>query len=180
MAVLKLLILNVLSFPKFFTWSNKNILFEYANLYFIFCIPTVFNKEGSNFELRREEEPHRADLQVESQGWRELAIPETRFGGLYVCWGGCPGGSVEKNLLANVGDSSSIPGSWRSPGEGNGKPLQYSCLGSAIGRIVAEAEAPILWPPDVKSRLTGKDPDAGKDWGQKEKGAAEDKRWLVR
>ena len=111
MAVLELLILNVLSFPKFFTWSNKNILFEYANLYFIFCIPTVFNKEGSNFELRREEEPHRADLQVESQGWRELAIPETGFGGLYVCWGGCPGGSVEKNLLANVGDSSSIPGS---------------------------------------------------------------------
>ena len=88
MAILKLLILNVLSFPKFFTWSNKNILFEYANLYFIFCIPTVFNKEGSNFELRREEEPHRADLQVESQGWRGLVIPETGFGGLYVCWWG--------------------------------------------------------------------------------------------
>ena len=35
------------------------------------------------------------------------------------------------------------------------------------------AEAPILWPPDEKSQLTGKDPDAGKDWGQ-EKGAAED------
>ena len=32
-----------------------------------------------------------------------------------------------------------------------------------IGRTDAEAEAPILWPPDVKSRLTGKDPDAGKD-----------------
>ena len=43
-----------------------------------------------------------------------------------------------------------------------------------IGRTDAEAEAPILWPPDVKSRLTGKDPDAGKDWRQKEKGAAED------
>ena len=38
-----------------------------------------------------------------------------------------------------------------------------------------EAEAPILWPPDAKSRLfIGKDPDAGKDWRQKEKGAAED------
>ena len=35
----------------------------------------------------------------------------------------------------------------------------------------AEAEAPILWPRDVKSQLTGKDPDAGKDWGQEEKGA---------
>ena len=43
-----------------------------------------------------------------------------------------------------------------------------------VGRTDAEAEAPILWPPDVKSRLTGKDPDAGKDWGQEEKGAIED------
>ena len=32
----------------------------------------------------------------------------------------------------------------------------------------------IFWPPDAKSQLMGKDPDAGKDWGQKEKGAAED------
>ena len=37
-----------------------------------------------------------------------------------------------------------------------------------------DAEAPILWPPDVKSLLTGKDPAAGKDWGQEEKGATED------
>ena len=43
-----------------------------------------------------------------------------------------------------------------------------------IGRTDAEAEAPVLWPPDVKSRLIGKDPDAGKDWRQKEKRAAED------
>ena len=43
-----------------------------------------------------------------------------------------------------------------------------------IGRTDAETEAPILWPPDLKSQLIGKDPDAGKDWGQKEKGAAED------
>ena len=42
-----------------------------------------------------------------------------------------------------------------------------------IGRIDAEAEAPILWPPDMKSLLTGNDPDAGKEWGQKEKGMAE-------
>ena len=38
-----------------------------------------------------------------------------------------------------------------------------------IGRTDAEAEAPILWPPDAKSQLIGKDPDAGKDWGQVEK-----------
>ena len=40
--------------------------------------------------------------------------------------------------------------------------------------IDAEAEAPIPWPPDVKSRLIQKDPDAGKDWRQEEKGTTED------
>ena len=43
-----------------------------------------------------------------------------------------------------------------------------------IGRTDAKAEALILWPPDLKTWLIGKDPDAGKDWGQKEKRAAED------
>ena len=43
-----------------------------------------------------------------------------------------------------------------------------------IGRTDAEAETPILWPPDVKSWLIWKDPDAGKDWGQEEKGMTED------
>ena len=43
-----------------------------------------------------------------------------------------------------------------------------------IGRTDAEAEAPILWPPDVKSRLIEKDPDAETDWGQEDKGAKED------
>ena len=43
-----------------------------------------------------------------------------------------------------------------------------------IGRTDAEVEAPILWPPDAKSWLIGKDPDAGKDWGQEEKWVAED------
>ena len=43
-----------------------------------------------------------------------------------------------------------------------------------IGRTDAEAETPILWPPHVKSWLIIKDPDTGKDWGQEEKGTAED------
>ena len=43
-----------------------------------------------------------------------------------------------------------------------------------IGRTDAEAETPILWPPDVKNWLIGKDPDDGKDWGQEEKGTTED------
>ena len=43
-----------------------------------------------------------------------------------------------------------------------------------IGRTDAEAETPILGPPDAKNWLIGKDPDAGKDWGQEEKGTTED------
>ena len=43
-----------------------------------------------------------------------------------------------------------------------------------VGRTDAEAEAPMLWPPDGKNWLIGKDPDAGKDWGQEEKGMTED------
>ena len=50
---------------------------------------------------------------------------------------GFPGDSVVKNLPANAGDirdAGSIPGSGRSPGEGNGNPLQYSCLENSIDR----------------------------------------------
>ena len=43
-----------------------------------------------------------------------------------------------------------------------------------IGRTDAKAETSILWPPHAKSRLIGKDPDAGRDWGQEEKGTTED------
>ena len=47
------------------------------------------------------------------------------------------------------------------------------------GRTDAEAETPILWPPDAKNWLIGRDPDAGKDWGQEEKGVTDDEmvRW---
>ena len=43
-----------------------------------------------------------------------------------------------------------------------------------LGRIVAEAEAPMVWPPDMKNQLIGKDPGSGKDLRQKEMEAAED------
>ena len=46
-----------------------------------------------------------------------------------------------------------------------------------IGRIDAEAETPILWPPDVMNWLIGKDPDAGKDWGRRRRGWQR-MRWL--
>ena len=55
------------------------------------------------------------------------------FENIVVEWG-FPGGSVVKTLPANAGDLGSIPGSGRSPGEGNGNPLQYSCLGSPMDR----------------------------------------------
>ena len=47
-----------------------------------------------------------------------------------------------------------------------------------IGRTEAETESPVLWPPDAKCRLIGKDPDAGKDWRQEEKGMTEDD-WMA-
>ena len=52
-----------------------------------------------------------------------------------------------------------------------------------IGRTDAEAETPVLWPPHAKSWLNGKDSDAGRDWGQEEKGKTEDemagwRHWL--
>ena len=60
------------------------------------------------------------------------------FPGLFTWWSqeemGFPGGSVIKNPSANAGDTGSIPGSGRSPEEGNGNPLQYSCLGNPMDR----------------------------------------------
>ena len=47
---------------------------------------------------------------------------------------GFPGGSAVKNLPTNAGDAGSVPGLGRSPGEGNGNPLQYSCLENPTDR----------------------------------------------
>ena len=57
--------------------------------------------------------------------------------------------------------------------KGRTVPLIGTLEGLFIGRTVAEAEAPIVWPPDAKSRLIRENPDAGKDWGQ-QKGMTED------
>ena len=51
---------------------------------------------------------------------------------------------------------------------------QYKQKWIFIGRTDAEPEVSILWPPEVKNQLIGKDPDAGKDWRQKEKEVAKD------
>ena len=54
--------------------------------------------------------------------------------GARLCWWGFPHNSVGKESACNVGDLGSIPGSGRSPGEGNGNPLQYSCLENHMDR----------------------------------------------
>ena len=66
--------------------------------------------------------------------------------------------------------------SWESLGQQGDKPVSPKGNQPWIftGRTGAEAEAPVLGPPDVKSWFIGKDPDAGKDWGQEEKEATED------
>ena len=55
-----------------------------------------------------------------------------------------------------------------SPLDHQGSPWDF------FGRNDAKAEAPVLWPPHEKSRLIGKDSDAGRDWGHEEKGTTED------
>ena len=63
---------------------------------------------------------------------RQSAMQETRVRFLF--WGGFPGGSEVKAPASNMGDPGSIPGLGRSPGEGNGNPLQYSCLENPMDR----------------------------------------------
>ena len=80
--------------------------------------------------------------------------------------------SAKELMLLNCGVGED---SWESLGlqgdpKGNPKGNQWIFL----GRTDAEAEAPILWLPDAKNWLFGKDPDAGKDWRQEEKGTTED------
>ena len=72
----------------------------------------------------------------------------------------CGVGEDSRESLGQKGDPT-------SPSKGN-QSLIF------IGRIDAEVETPILWSPDVKNWLTGKDPDAGRDWRQEEKGTTED------
>ena len=65
-------------------------------------------------------------------------LPRTQFDCRYshCCQRGFPSDSVVKNMPANTEDMGSIPGSRQSPGEGNGKPIQYSCLGNPVDRGV--------------------------------------------
>ena len=81
--------------------------------------------------------------------------------------------STEDLMLLNycVGEDSWVPQTAR---RSNQSILKEISPGKFIGRTDAEAETPILWPPHAKSWLIGKDPDAGTDWRQEEKGMTED------
>ena len=67
--------------------------------------------------------------------------------------------------------------SWESLGQQGNQPVHLTGNQSwiFIGRTDSEVETPILWPPDAKNRLIGKDSDAEKDWRQEEKGPTEEK-----
>ena len=67
-------------------------------------------------------------LKPKTQAWNKLHIKNQKY------TLGFPGGSNGKESACNVGNLGSIPGSGRSPGEGNGNPLQYSCLGNPHGQ----------------------------------------------
>ena len=75
-------------------------------------------------------------------------------------------------MLSNCGSGED---SWESLGQQGDQTSQSQRTSTWIffGRTDAEAEAPIFWPPGAKSQLTGKDPYAGKDWWQDEKGPTE-------
>ena len=93
-----------------------------------------------------------------------------------VWWYGCESWTVKKAehwelmfLNCGIGEDS-----WESLGlQGDQtSPSEQSWV--FIGRTDAEPETPILWPPDAKNQLIGKDSDAGKDWRWEEKGMTED------
>ena len=81
--------------------------------------------------------------------------------------------STEELMLLNCGVGED---SWESPGLQGDPPVHSKGDQSWVftGRTDVEAETPILWPPHTKSWLIGKDPDAGRYWGQEEKGMTED------
>ena len=103
---------------------------------------------------RRKWQPTPVFLPGESQGWGAW-------------WAAVYGVPQSRTPLKQLSSSSSKDSKEIQPAHPKGDQSWVF-----IGRN--DAETPILWPPDVKSRLIWKDPDAGRDWGQEEKGTTED------
>ena len=107
----------------------------------MFCVPI----EECNSVVIRSDQISRSVMSDSATPWiaahqaslsRTMQIKHSSWG-WSICesqyhMGGFPGGSVVKNLPANAGDTGSVPGSGRSPGEGNSNPLQCSCLGNLM------------------------------------------------
>ena len=113
-----------------------DLLFK-ARLFFPFWLTgdhteTVVTEPSSSNSGKLLEHKHSQRVQISGTSlmvqWLRLHTPNA--GGM----GGFPGGSEVKASACNVGDLGSIPGSGRSPGEGNGNPLQYSCLENPVDR----------------------------------------------
>ena len=97
--------------------------------------------------------------------------PENRLdscGARHSCFSAC--GMLLMLLNCGVGGLLRVPWTARRSNQSILKEISPGF----VGRPDAEAEAPILWPPDVKNWVTGKDPDAGKDWRWEETGTTED------
>ena len=117
----------------------------------------------------------------ENRGWDDWMASLTQWTWVWVnsgswWWTGRPG-VLQFTGLQRVGHDWVNELNWTELDSKESKPVNPKGNQPWIfnGRTDAETEAPILWPLDVKSRLIGKDPDAGKDWGQEEKGMTEHK-----
>ena len=88
--------------------------------------------------------------------------------------------SAKELMLLNCGVREDLRVPWTARRSNQSILKEISQSWVFIGRTDVGAETPILWPPAEKSWLIGKDPDAGKDWGQEEKRMTEDKMvgWL--
>ena len=96
-------------------------------------------------------------------------VPRIALGTRYRLWKKL---SAEELMLLNCGVGED---SWESLGlQGDPTSPSKDQLWVFFGKNDAKAETPVLWPPHAKSWLIGKDSDAGRDWGQEEKGMTED------
>ena len=87
-------------------------------------------------------------------GCKERCIQFSLYISILYTMEGFPGGSEVKVSACNVGDPGSIPGSGRSPGEGNGNPLQYSCLADPMERSLVDYRPWGCKESDITERLT--------------------------